>query len=100
MNMLNSCILEGYVISMEILKDRTVLIFGSERTYKNSEDKPEIQTSIFELHCFGQIAETAKKLKTNQMFRTCGRLSMVENRTVLICEHLEMSKNFHKEVTQ
>lgn len=96
MNGLNNLILEGKITNdVELTETETGLKFASalvsySRAYRNAEGETKEEESIFEVECWGNLAEIIVKFsKTKKGVRIVGRLRQKENKVVVIAEHLE-----------
>lgn len=104
MNQLNSRILEG-IVEKEF--DLTTNCFpvgrftiGVTRTFRNRNGECAVETSYFEIECFGPMADVARTLKVGNEVRIVGRLKeerweddgRVSSRIYVIAELVEVRK--------
>lgn len=101
MNSLNSLIIEGNALEdVEIreelgLKQATFEI-SVKRYFKNALGENDEEESIFEVQCFGTLADLGKKICKGRGVRIVGRLKQLRwgdnneySKVVVIAEHIE-----------
>ena len=93
---LNSLILEGVILNEVEAKETkegfTVATFqvGYTRTYKNLSGEEKKEENIFDVECYGHLAEIiAKYSKNKKNVRIVGRLKKNGNKVLISAEQIE-----------
>lgn len=86
MNNLNSLIVEGNMVSGE-LKENT---FNFSIAVNRFTGNKELETSFFDVECYGNLVKLLEqKFKKGCGVRIVGRLKQVQERVIIIAEHIE-----------
>lgn len=91
MNGLNNLIVEGNLVNWK--REENTFNFNIEynRFYKNNNGDKCIETSFFDIECYGKLADFCEqRFKKGRGIRIVGRLKQVESKIVIIAEHVEL----------
>lgn len=95
MNTINSIILEGNIRSIEMLEEVAKVVISCVRYYKTIDGEETKEESLFEVRCYGHIAEVVNKIgKLDRGLRVVGRLKQAEGNIFIVAEHIEFKPKY------
>lgn len=90
MNTLNNLIIEGNLLKKKLKTHTFEFSIAVNRFYKDNNGDEQLETSFFDVEAYGKLIDICEQqFQKGRGVRIVGRLKQVQERVIIIAEHIE-----------